>query len=80
MKMRDTEYPRVLTVNDSSNIFEIAYDPFDCEAVVTFKNNVKYLYKNVKPTEFALIASAESVGASFNNLIIKKIKGVKIDS
>lgn len=80
MKDRDTLYPRVVEVNDSTNILEVAYDPIDKIMRTTFKGNVKYIYKNVAMEAFADVVSASSVGSVFNELVRSGyLEGEKVD-
>lgn len=80
MKMRDTLYPRICKINDSTNLVEVAYDPIDNEMMATFKGNVRYIYKNIPGNIFGLIVCAESAGSTFNiTMKSKNIVGVKVD-
>lgn len=80
MKQRSTLYPRICDINDSTNLVQVAYDPIDKEMMVTFKDNVKYIYNNISPSIFADIVSGESCGKVFNfHIRGKNLKGVKID-
>lgn len=80
MKQRSTLYPRVCQINDSTNLIEVAYDPLDKEMMVTFKDNIKYVYSDISKTLFASIVSAESSGTMFNTTLKSmSLVGVKID-
>lgn len=80
MKDRDTLYPRVCEINDSTNILEIAYDPLDKVMRITFKKNVRYIYENVSNYTFGNIISADSTGEIFNEYVkFEKLLGVKVD-
>lgn len=80
MKQRNTLYPRICQINDSTNLVEVAYDPIDREMMVTFGGNVKYIYNNISAQWFASIVSAESAGKMFNSIIAANdIKGSRID-
>jgi len=80
MKQRNTLYPRICQINDSTNLVEVAYDPIDKQMMVTFGGNVKYIYNNISSNWFASIVSAESAGKMFNNIVrSNNIEGVKVD-
>ncbi len=55
----------------SSTIREVKYDLTKEELIITFKNNVQYLYEGVSPEVFKELISADSVGKYFD----KEIKG-----
>ncbi len=81
MRDRNTIWPRILDVNDSSQIDTISYDPNDDEMKVTFLNGTSYLYFNVPALSFTDICGAESVGKTFNKLLktykwqVEKLEG-----
>jgi hypothetical protein len=80
VKDRDTLYPRIVEINDSSNILEIAFDPLDKVMRVTFKGGVKYIYTGVPNSAFGELISAESVGSLFNEYIRNDyFDGEKVD-
>jgi hypothetical protein len=80
MKERDTLYPRICQINDSTNLVELAYDPIDKEMMATFKDSIKYVYRNISPSVYGDIVSAESVGKTFNVYLHKyNLNGIKIE-
>lgn len=60
---------RVVTVNDSSQIKQISYNPMDRLMLVKFANGESYIYKEVSPTTFGAFVSWDSVGTYFNRNI-----------
>jgi hypothetical protein len=78
--MRETLYPRICLINDSTNLIGISYDPIDQEMMAVFKEGIKYIYHNVTNKTFAAIISADSVGTVFNKLVkAEGLLGVKVD-
>jgi len=79
MKARSTMYPRTCEIYDSTNVVRIGYDPIDREMMITFGEDVKYIYPNVQPAVFADIVSSESVGKTLNVYIRKhNLTGTKV--
>lgn len=69
MKINDNHFPRIVMVNDSTNVTKIAYNPMTFNMVVTFKEDVKYIYFDVARTTFGNIVSTDSVGKALNTFI-----------
>ena len=55
----------------SSTINDLTYDPKKQSLVVTFKNNNKFEYDGVPPDVYQKVATATSVGSTFDKLIKK---------
>ena len=61
-------FTRTLTIEDSSQITDIAYSPSKSQMIVAFMNGQTYLYDGVDQFSFGALASADSVGAAFNRM------------
>ena len=70
--------PRVVTVNDSSQIKLLSYDPSSKTMQIRFTNDTTYIYMSVPPKVFGELISAESVGSYFAKNIRDTYPGTKV--
>lgn len=63
---------RHLSIDDSSNVSALAYDPTTYQLIVEFKNGSTYRYDHVQLHQFGELAAAQSVGKLLNSTIVRK--------
>jgi hypothetical protein len=65
-------------IEGSSNIAQISWESKREQLIVLFHNGSQYLYDGVPKKLAEEVATAESVGKAFNQLIKPRYEGVKI--